>query len=1463
MNEFASSRSSKSLASVVLLGLLAAVGMACLGVLLIVPLPWKEQSVLGAGLIGIGLLLNLISRSQVVTMALITISIFSTLRYGYWRVTQTWYGINSAGHLHQWDTIVVLLLLFAEFYAFATLVLGYFQTLRPLKRRPVSLTGGQQDWPTVDVFIPTYNESLSVVRSTVLGALAMEYPNSKMKVFILDDGRRREFAEFAQAVGAGYISRNDNAHAKAGNINHALGRTHSEYVAIFDSDHIPTRSFLQATLGWFQRDRRLGMVQTPHHFYSPDPFERNLGQFRKIPNEGELFHRLVQDGNDLWNASFFCGSCAVLRRTALHQIGGIAVETVTEDAHTALRMQRRHWNTAYINIPQAAGLATESLAAHIGQRIRWARGMVQILRTENPLFVSGLSMSQRLCYFNATTHFLFALPRLIFLVIPLVYLLFGMVNIYGYSLAVFAYALPHIVVSNMTNSRIQGRHRFSFWNEIYEAVLAPYIVFPTLLALINPRLGKFNVTSKGGIIRRSYFDRRIAFPFLFLLALNIAGLVMAGRRFVLDPLHHDTVLMNTVWTLYNVVILSVAASVAWEKKQRRSVVRVNLRAPIMLVAANGQQFAGVTTQVSCRGAMVRVPRAPRFSRGAPATAIFGDNGSRCEIPARIVHSSRRHQHLFFPALSLPQEKFLVNLVYSRPEAWLTWHNSRPMDSPLRSLAHIGWLSLRGIVLVAAGLFSTRPAPVPEVSRSENAKRNVPVVAASLLFLALLALAPTYSFAGSSPEAEAVDATQAPGATSPPSTMQPAAFHDQYELSSLTGHNVITLHGAGASQNIFFGTPLTKIIGSASLDLHYAAPLLGLNEGWLELWLNGTRVGSVPLLPGSQHTNVALPTDLLSTDNSLIIQLQGNCAACKRHNAAWLAIDPRSELNLGGARLSLPNDLALLPVPFFDSAAQHAWSLPFVFADRPDADTLEAASVVSSWFGIFSDFRGVRFPVNIGGLPEGNAVVFVLRGSALAASLSLPSRQGASIAIRENPHDPYGKLLIIAGDRSEELLSAARALATRNNAEKHTDVAYIANVTLPVRREDDAPRWLQTKHPVTIGGYTTDERLKLQGSGSVNLYFRLPPDLFLQASDSVPLLLKYSYAGVAEGSNAALHVRLNDLSVESIRLAPASSSVNQAQIIRLPTGRLHPYTNTLTVDVDFGRAGPPTNVWQFAAIHRDSSIDLSELPHSVVLPRLELFANSGYPFTAWPDLSRTAVVLSAAPTPTEYETLLNMTGFFGAQTGTPVVNITVTDASFPADADGVPDDVRDKDIVVLGAPASQPLLHQWVGNMPLSVSHTGMQLTSRELPSRWMHPEWPFRGADRERLETLLATTPPFDLVVEDFVSPFRPDRTVIAIIPNGPGSSEAVAAMFTPLVDKGPIYGGLAVAQHGRFQSFLVGNSAYHFGHVDPIQETRVFLFEHYLFIPLSVAFLGFVVAAWLYQGTERAAARRLAAGRI
>ncbi len=151
----------------------------------------------------------------------------------------------------------------------------------------------------------------------------------------------------------GYVVRKEHNHAKAGNINHALTTMSSPLVTIFDCDHVPTRSFLQVTVGWFLVEKKLAMLQTPHFFYSPDPFERNLLQYKTIPNEGELFYGIIQDGNDLWNATFFCGSCAVIRREALNEVGGIATETVTEDAHTSLRMQKKGWNTAYINLPQA------------------------------------------------------------------------------------------------------------------------------------------------------------------------------------------------------------------------------------------------------------------------------------------------------------------------------------------------------------------------------------------------------------------------------------------------------------------------------------------------------------------------------------------------------------------------------------------------------------------------------------------------------------------------------------------------------------------------------------------------------------------------------------------------------------------------------------------------------------------------------------------------------------------------------------------------------------------------------------------------------------------------------------------------------------------------------------------------------------------------------------------------------
>jgi cellulose synthase (UDP-forming) len=301
-------------------------------------LSWQKQAVLGGAMLLVGLLANRFSASRVVTIALMLISMIATFRYGWWRVhlLVDFFSDESKARVSV-DAGFLLLLISAELYTILIMVLGYMQTAWPLHRTPIPLPGDETEWPHVDLLIPTYNEPLSLVRYTALAALNIDYPPEKLHVYILDDGTRDDFSEFAAEAGVGYVTRVEHGHAKAGNINHALTMMDSPYVSIFDCDHVPTRSFLQVTLGWMLADPVLGMLQTPHHFYSSDPFERNLLQYKTIPNETELFYGIMQNGNDfecnilLW---FLCPDPPRCRA-----VGGIATETVTEDAHTSLRMQ--------------------------------------------------------------------------------------------------------------------------------------------------------------------------------------------------------------------------------------------------------------------------------------------------------------------------------------------------------------------------------------------------------------------------------------------------------------------------------------------------------------------------------------------------------------------------------------------------------------------------------------------------------------------------------------------------------------------------------------------------------------------------------------------------------------------------------------------------------------------------------------------------------------------------------------------------------------------------------------------------------------------------------------------------------------------------------------------------------------------------------------------------------------------
>ncbi|QNQ18465.1 UDP-forming cellulose synthase catalytic subunit [Kosakonia sp. SMBL-WEM22] len=666
-----------------ILSLLLALVMLPLALLVIItPMDSQKQYIFGLISIGALFIAGTISKKRSVSLVMVAMSVLLSTRYMYFRLTQTLH-FNS-----EIETLLGMGLFLAEVYVWVMLLLSYLQTAWPLKRDIVPLPDDTSLWPTVDVYIPSYNEPLEVVRDTVLAAQCLDYPRDKLKIYLLDDGKRSEFAVFAADVGVGYITRNDNAHAKAGNLNHAMKLTHGELICVFDCDHVATRIFLQATVGGFLQDPKLALVQTPHYFYSPDPFERNLSVGRNIPNEGALFYGPIQQGNDNWNATFFCGSCAVIRRSALDQIGGFAVETVTEDAHTALKLQRLGWGSAFIDIPLAAGLATERLVLHVIQRTRWARGMTQIFRLDNPLLGRGLTLQQRLCYLSAMLYYQFALPRIAFLTAPLAYLLFNLNIIHSSASLIFAYALPHLFLAVYVNSRLNGRFRYSFWGEIYDLVLAFHIVLPTAVTMLFPKRGKFNVTDKGGLLNVGYFDFSVVRPHLIIALLLgagvIAGIVRACAHdyFGVDP---RVIALNVGWGLYSLIFLLAAIAVARETRQTRKTIRIEVEIPVLIHYASGIVSRSQTADLSMGGCRIVAPDDRHLNDEIEEIELLLHSGA-IALPVQTIASDENAIRLMFNDIPLARRRELVRVVLARADAWI--HPPKPQDNPFRSMLTI-------------------------------------------------------------------------------------------------------------------------------------------------------------------------------------------------------------------------------------------------------------------------------------------------------------------------------------------------------------------------------------------------------------------------------------------------------------------------------------------------------------------------------------------------------------------------------------------------------------------------------------------------------------------------------------------------------------------------------------------------------------------------------------------------------
>ncbi|WP_442937615.1 UDP-forming cellulose synthase catalytic subunit [Nostoc sp.] len=641
--------------------------------------------------------------SQYYHLFLLWLSMITTLRYLFYRTSYT---LNFDGWL---NSIACVLLFLAELYAILTLVLAYFQTLKIQERQPVNLTTiPQHEWFKVDIYIPTYNEDVEIVRKTAVAALACDYAADKKKVYVLDDGRpekykendprreqfsarREQLRQMCEELGCIHMTRDSNDHAKAGNINTAFEKTDGDLVLILDCDHIPSRQILLHTMGFFF-DPKVSFVQTPHWFYNPDPFERNLVTKGRIPAGNELFYKVLQKGNDFWNAAFFCGSAALIRKSHALEVGGIAVETVTEDCHTALRLHSLGYKSVYYDKIMVAGLAPETFSSYVGQQVRWARGMAQILRLENPVFNRKLNLTfaQRICYFSATSHFLYGYPRLTYAIAPPLFLLFGVNSVQGLGLETLAYALPHILLSLFTNYIIYKNVRFSFWNEIFEFAMAFQAGWVTMLALFNPKLGSFNVTDKGTSISKRIFDWESMRGLLVVTAFVVSSLLAVPYWLLLRPEDWQAVLVNTMWSIFNLVLLSAALLVGFEQPQVRTAHRLQRRLPI-LITNNGQTIMGKTVNISETGALISLETWPNLLDEVEVE-VMGDYTASASLTAQIVRLSPINDTetllgVDFVKLNNAQRDALTLVLYSDVREWYS-QKAQYVDQPLASLGFL-------------------------------------------------------------------------------------------------------------------------------------------------------------------------------------------------------------------------------------------------------------------------------------------------------------------------------------------------------------------------------------------------------------------------------------------------------------------------------------------------------------------------------------------------------------------------------------------------------------------------------------------------------------------------------------------------------------------------------------------------------------------------------------------------------
>ena len=523
-------------------------------------------------------------------------------RYFDWRLFTTVMPASGAWYEVGW----VWLCFGIEVFAIGDALILYLAFLRTsdrgaeADRHEARLRGLQPDeLPTVDVYIPTYNEPMDVLEKTITGALCLDYPN--ISIWVLDDGRREWLKAFCEDKGVGYLTRPDNTHAKAGNINHALTKTNAEFVAIFDADFIPQRNFLMRTMGFFA-DPRIGIVQVPHAFYNHDPMQANLALRKTLPDDQRFFFEAIMPSRDGWDAAFCCGSNSVTRRAALRSIGdALPTQSITEDMLLTMMMLRNGYVTRYLCERLAFGLAPEGLKAFFVQRQRWARGGMQILFLPTGPLGRNLSLMQRLLFLP--THWLSqGLMLLTALVAPIVFLWTGIIPLVNVTPEAVLYYLVPMMLAVVGGIWVYAQHHYFPLAAQVIGTFQSFKILPTVLATIVKPFGHvFKVTPKGSAARAVDYERGIFWSAAACLVLTALGLIVNSIAELRIVTQAGLLPVVAIWGIVNIVVLFLVCMMSLQVSVRRGEERFALDESVSIVCPNGLLSTGRIKDISLSG----------------------------------------------------------------------------------------------------------------------------------------------------------------------------------------------------------------------------------------------------------------------------------------------------------------------------------------------------------------------------------------------------------------------------------------------------------------------------------------------------------------------------------------------------------------------------------------------------------------------------------------------------------------------------------------------------------------------------------------------------------------------------------------------------------------------------------------------------------------------------------------------